>query len=61
MQSGEWAFSFVYPARLKCLILRGVTDIPKRQGTLKQGEDYKKNTPIIVKDLLSILSQITFR
>jgi hypothetical protein len=33
----------------------------KQQGGLKQDDDYKKNTPIIMKDLLSILSQITFR
>ncbi len=47
--------------RMKCLILRGVTDIPKRRGTLKQEDDYKKNTPIIMKDLFSIISQISFR
>jgi nucleoside phosphorylase len=47
--------------RMKCLILRGITDLPKRQGGLKQDDDYKKNTPIIMKDLFSILSQINFR
>jgi adenosylhomocysteine nucleosidase len=46
--------------RMKCLILRGVTDIPKKHGGLKQDDDYKKNAPIIMQDLLSILSQITF-
>lgn len=47
--------------KMKCLVLRGVTDIPKQHGGLKQDDDYKKNTPIIMKDLFSILSPITFR
>jgi nucleoside phosphorylase len=47
--------------KMKCLILRGITDIPKRQGGLKQDDDYKKNTLIIMKDLFSIISQISFR
>jgi adenosylhomocysteine nucleosidase len=50
--------------RIKCLILRGVTDIPEKRKSLKediQEHDYKKNTLIIMKDLLSIISQIGFR
>ena len=49
---------------IKCLILRGVTDIPEKRKSLKediQEHDYKKNTLIIMKDLLSIISEIDFR
>jgi len=49
---------------MKCLILRGVTDIPERGGASNeklQEYDYRKNTLIIMKDLLSIISQIDFR
>jgi nucleoside phosphorylase len=50
--------------KMKCLILREVTDIPKKQISLKQDiqhNDYKKNTPIIMKGLFSIIDQIEFR
>lgn len=50
--------------KIKCLILRGVTDIPKKQISLKQDiqhNDYKKNTPIMMKELFSIIGQIEFR
>ena len=50
--------------KTKCLILRGITDIPKKQISLKrdiQHNDYKKNTPIIMRELFSIIGQIEFR
>lgn len=49
--------------KMKCLVLRGITDIPKRGATHKkiQEYDYRKNTLIIMKDLLSIIIQIGFR
>jgi len=50
--------------KIKCLILRGVTDIPKKQISLKQDiqdNDYKKNTPIIMRELFLIMGQIEFR
>ena len=50
--------------KMKCLILRGVTDIPEEQISPDQdiqGADYKENTPKIMKDLIEILSQISFR
>lgn len=50
--------------KTKCLILRGITDIPKKQILLKrdiQHNDYKKNTPIIMRELFSIIGQIEFR
>ncbi len=50
--------------KIKCLILRGITDIPKKQTSLKQDiqhNDYKKNTPIIMRELFSIIGQIEFR
>lgn len=42
--------------KVKCLVLRGVTDIPN--GT--QSSDWKKNTPIVMRHLLQIVSQIRF-
>ena len=50
--------------KIKCLILRGITDIQKKQVSLKrdiQDNDYKKNTPIVMKELFSIIDQIEFR
>jgi nucleoside phosphorylase len=50
--------------RIKCLILRGVSDIPEKRRESKediQERDYKKNTRIIMTDLLSIIGQMTFR
>jgi adenosylhomocysteine nucleosidase len=50
--------------KIKCLILRGVSDIPEKRRESKediQERDYKENTRIIMKDLLSIISQIEFR
>jgi nucleoside phosphorylase len=50
--------------RIKCLILRGISDIPQKRGESKEGIqewDYKKNTRIIMKDLFSIIGQMTFR
>jgi nucleoside phosphorylase len=41
---------------VKCLILRGVTDIPN--GT--QSFDWKNNTPIVMRHLLQIVNQIRF-
>ena len=50
--------------RIKCLILRGVSDIPEKRRESKediQERDYKKNTRIIMKNLFSIIGQMTFR
>jgi len=50
--------------KVKCLILRGVTDIPESRARSKedvQDRDYKKNTPIIMKNLLSLISEMGFR
>jgi nucleoside phosphorylase len=49
---------------IECLILRGISDIPKKKRESKediQERDYKKNTRIIMTDLLSIIGQMTFR
>jgi len=49
--------------RIRCLILRGVSDIPEKRGESKediQERDYRKNTRIIMKDLLSIIDQMKF-
>jgi len=48
---------------IKCLILRGVSDIPEVGRELKediQESDYKKNTPILMNNLFSIIGQMTF-
>ncbi len=48
---------------IKCLILRGVTDIPPVRNDLNvdiQEIDYKRNTKIVIKKLLSIVEQIPF-
>lgn len=50
--------------KVKRLILRGITDIPKKQISLIrdiQHNDYRKNTPIIMRELFSIIGQIEFR
>ncbi|MFX0199651.1 MAG: 5'-methylthioadenosine/S-adenosylhomocysteine nucleosidase [Candidatus Hodarchaeota archaeon] len=50
--------------KVKCLILRGVTDIPERRPRSKddlQDRDYNKNTPIIMKNLLSVISEMRLR
>lgn len=50
--------------KVKCLILRGITDIPKKQISLKrniQQSDYKKNTPIVLRELFSIMRLIKLR
>ena len=44
--------------RIKCLILRGVTDIPEKSKEDIQERDYKKNTQTIMKDLLEIIGRI---
>jgi adenosylhomocysteine nucleosidase len=49
--------------KMKCLILRGITDIPTKRISLRRAiyeNDYKKNTPIIMKKLFSIIDQIEF-
>jgi adenosylhomocysteine nucleosidase len=49
--------------KIKCLILRGVSDIPEKRRKSKediQERDYKKNTRIIMRELFSIISQIEF-
>lgn len=50
--------------RIKCLILRGVSDIPEKRSESKediQERDYNLNTRIIMKDLLSMISQMRFQ
>jgi adenosylhomocysteine nucleosidase len=50
--------------RIKCLILRGVSDIPEKGRESEediQERDYRENTRIIMNDLLSIMDQMTFR
>jgi len=50
--------------KVKCLILRGVTDIPGSRARSKedlQDRDYNKNTPIIMKNLLSIISEMRLK
>jgi nucleoside phosphorylase len=50
--------------KIKCLILRGVSDITEKRKNSKediQEHDYKKNTPIIMRELFSIIGQIEFR
>ena len=50
--------------KVKCLILRGVTDIPESRARSKddlQDRDYNKNTQIIMKKLLSVINKIRFR
>jgi nucleoside phosphorylase len=50
--------------RTKCIILRGVSDTPEERKKSKgdiQERDYRKNTRVIIKDLLLIIDQITFR
>jgi adenosylhomocysteine nucleosidase len=42
--------------KMKCLILRGVTDIPDGN----QESDFENNTPIVMESLLQILTQIRF-
>jgi nucleoside phosphorylase len=49
---------------IKCLILRGVSDIPEGRGTLKeatQERDYNRNTRIIMEHLITIIRQINFQ
>jgi len=42
--------------RVKCLILRGVTDLPDDT----QGSDFEKNTPIVMASLLNTLTRMRF-
>ncbi|OGP60999.1 MAG: hypothetical protein A2162_07340 [Deltaproteobacteria bacterium RBG_13_52_11b] len=42
--------------KIKCLILRGVTDIPDD----RQASDFENNTPIVMESLFEILPQIRF-
>jgi adenosylhomocysteine nucleosidase len=49
---------------IRCLILRGVSDIPKKTKKSKkslQERDYKKNTQMIMEDLFSIIDKAKFR
>ena len=48
--------------RVRCLILRGVSDIPEPHaaGPDVQSADYEKNTPLIMEYLLEMMSQIRF-
>lgn len=49
--------------KTKCIILRGVSDVPEERKKVKrdiQEYDYRKNTRIIMKELLSIIDQIIF-
>jgi nucleoside phosphorylase len=48
---------------IKCLILRGVSDIPEEHPSPDhdtQDIHWRKNTPKIMKDLLEVLGQISF-
>lgn len=48
--------------KMKCLILRGVTDIPKEEVSLSkdiQASDYKNNTLAIMKCLFKIIGRIS--
>jgi nucleoside phosphorylase len=48
---------------IKCLILRGVSDIPKEHPSPDQDTQdihWRENTPKIMKDLLEVLEQISF-
>jgi adenosylhomocysteine nucleosidase len=50
--------------RIRCLILRGVSDIPEKRKDSRrdiQERDYKNNVPIIMNDLFLIIGQIIFR
>jgi adenosylhomocysteine nucleosidase len=50
--------------KTKCLILRGVSDIPEEKEESMgdpQERDYVKNTQIIMKDLFSAIGQIKFQ
>jgi adenosylhomocysteine nucleosidase len=50
--------------RTKCIVLRGVSDIPREREKSKgdiQELDYRKNMRILMKDLLSIIGQIDRR
>lgn len=50
--------------KIKCLILRGASDIPGKSRKSKediQERDYKKNTLIIMRKLFSIIGQIEVR
>jgi adenosylhomocysteine nucleosidase len=47
--------------KIKCLILRGVSDIPQDKSSSKrlQGYHYRHNTPIIMKRLVNIVHEMT--
>ncbi|MDD2773203.1 MAG: 5'-methylthioadenosine/S-adenosylhomocysteine nucleosidase [Elusimicrobiales bacterium] len=47
--------------RRQCLILRGITDKPvnhKKADRAKQTDDYKRNTPLVMKKLLALLPEL---
>jgi adenosylhomocysteine nucleosidase len=49
--------------RVKCLILRGVSDIPGKSQLPdrdNQASDFERNTPVIMESLLQVLHQISF-
>jgi adenosylhomocysteine nucleosidase/adenosylhomocysteine/aminodeoxyfutalosine nucleosidase len=49
---------------VKCLILRGVSDIPRKGRALKediQERDYRENSRIIMRELLSIIGKMMLR
>jgi len=48
--------------KVRCLILRGVSDIPEPHsaGPHVRSLDYEKNTPLIMECLLEMMSQIRF-
>jgi len=50
--------------KTKCIILRGVSDIPRERGKVKrdiQEGDYRKNTRIIMRNLLFTIGEMRFQ
>lgn len=49
---------------VRCLILRGVSDVPARagrSGAADQERDYVQNTRVIMKDLLAVVERCRLR
>lgn len=43
---------------IKCCVIRGITDIPRKDdinSDINQGEDYRTNTPLVMKKLINVL------